>query len=79
MSLLNLRMRPIVEFDVTNRKHREDYARFIATGSWGHCPVRYEVNESCGELSGAIQRKMLEYYTGREFKIIPKDTRVFKF
>ena len=77
MSLLHLRMRPIVEFDVTNRKHREDYAKFIATGSWGHCPVRYEVNEPCGELAGAIQRKILEYYMMREFKLEPKDTRVF--
>jgi hypothetical protein len=78
MSLLSLRMRPIVEFDVNKRQHREDYARFLASGSWGHCPVRYELNESCGELSGAIQRKLLDYYVGREFKIVPKDTRVFK-
>lgn len=78
MSLLDLKVRPTVEFDVNKRQHREDYARFLATGSWGHCPVRYEVNEPCGELSGTIQRKMLEYYTAREFKITHTDTRVFK-
>ena len=79
MGILNLKLRPTVLFDVTNRKHREDYAKFLATGSWGHCRVRYELDEPCGELSGAIQRKMLEYYTEREFKVIHEDRRVFKF
>jgi hypothetical protein len=62
-------MRPVVAFDVTNRKHREDYARFIATGSWGHCPVRYELDDVSGELQATIQRVILEYYMKKEFKI----------
>lgn len=78
MGVLNLKLRPIVAFDENNRLHRLDFAKFLETGSWKHCKVRYELDESCGELSGAIQRKMLVFYAKREFKIDPVDTRVYK-
>lgn len=64
-----LKLRPIVAFDVNNRKHRQDYAQFITTGSWSHSKVRYELDEVTGELQGAIQRVMLEYYVSKEFKL----------
>lgn len=75
---LDLVRRPVVLFDPSIKKHREDYARFLATGNWSHCPVRYEAREACGELSGIMQRKLLEYYTTKEFKINHEDRRVFK-
>lgn len=65
-------MRPVVAFDVKNKEHRKDYAQFLATGSWQHCGVRYELDDTCGELQGVIQRKLLEYYAGQEFKRVAK-------
>ena len=55
-------------FDPTNKQHRKDYAEFLRTGKWIHCDVRYELDEPGGELQGMIQRRILEYYMGREFK-----------
>lgn len=66
---LHLKLRPVVAFDVNNRKHRRDYAEFIATGSWAHSKVRYEIDDVSGELQGKIQRVMLEYYIAKEFKL----------
>lgn len=62
-------MRPVVAFDVNNKRHREDYAQFLLTGKWVHCDVRYELDEPGGELQGMIQRRLLEYYTGKEFRV----------
>lgn len=66
---LHLKMRPVVAFDPSNKDHRRDYAEFLRTGSWGHCAVRYELDESCGELQSRIQRNLLEYYLGKEFRL----------
>jgi len=63
---LDLRTRPVVAFDVNNVKHRRDYAIFLRTHRWGHCAVRYELDEPVGELQAAIQRRLLEYYTSRD-------------
>lgn len=72
---LNLITKPVVAFDVKNTEHRRDYAQFLATGSWRHSPVRYELADSCGELQAVIQRKLLEYYAGQEFKRVVKKPR----
>jgi hypothetical protein len=66
---LNLKLRPIVAFDVNNPQHRKDYARFLQTHSWGHCPVRYELDEVCGEMQGAIQRRLLDYYSQQDIAL----------
>lgn len=66
---LNFFKRPVVVFDPLNRKHRKDYAEFLKTGSWKSCDVRYELDEPVGELQAAIQRKMLTFYTSREFNL----------
>ena len=63
---MNLRLRPIVAFDVYNPQHRRDYARFLETSSWAHCSVRYEIDAVCGELQGAIQRCLLTYYSQQD-------------
>jgi hypothetical protein len=60
--------KPVVEFDPSNRQHRRDYAQFLKTGSWRHCRVRYELIGIGGELQGMMQRRLLEFYTDREFK-----------
>jgi hypothetical protein len=75
MSRLNLRLRPVVAFNVENKEHRELYARFICTGSWAGCPYTFEVDEPNGELQGTIQRKLLQYYGAKEFKLDVVDNR----
>jgi hypothetical protein len=68
--------RPVVEFNPSNSKHREWFYRFMETQSWGHCPVRFYVNSE-GEQIAVIQRLLLEYYLGNEFRKIERiDRRV---
>jgi hypothetical protein len=64
---LNLFRKPTVAFDVNNRQHRQDYATFLKTGSWKHCPVHYEIVDVAGEVQSVVQRKLLEYYSSKEF------------
>ena len=67
MSKLNLLMRPWTEFSPANRKHREYYAEFLRSGTWGHCPVRFVDPSDCGNLAGAMQASMVKYYAQKEF------------
>ena len=69
MSRLSLRLRPVVAFDVTNKEHRKHYGRFMCTGSWAGCPYIFEADEPSGELQAIIQRRLLQYYAQKEFKI----------
>jgi hypothetical protein len=64
---LNLFRKPTVAFDATNQKHRADYATFLKTNSWKHSDVHYELADVAGEVQGVVQRKLLEYYSSKEF------------
>lgn len=78
--ILNLVMRPTVLFDPENKVHRQHYANFLKQGSWGSCPVRFEVEgeQQNNNLAYAMQRMMAEYYTLKEFKGQAKDTRLVR-
>lgn len=65
---LDAYLRPYVKFDPAKKAHRELYAEFIKSGSWGHCPVRFTLDEECNNLAAALQRKLAEFYIAREFK-----------
>ena len=60
-------VRPEVEFDTNNSEHRRLYALFLKNRSWGHSPIRFITKPSYGIDKGVIDRKLLEYYTNREF------------
>lgn len=59
-------MRPVVVFDVNNEQHRQWYAEFLRTSSWGKCPVKF-VTTGYGNTKGSIDRQMLEYYIEKEY------------
>ena len=66
---LDAHLRPYVTFDPSKRQHREMYAEFVRSGSWGRCPVRFTIDEECNNLAAALQRKIADYYVNREFKL----------
>ena len=66
MSKLGLHVRPIVLFDPSNKLHRQWATKFIETGSWGNCPVRFAVEDDHGNLIGHIQRQLLIWYAAQE-------------
>lgn len=64
--------RPLVRFDPANKEHRRYFADFLKHGGWGGCPVRFIcMDEYSDNLIAQIQRQLLEYYMGREFKNSP--------
>ena len=67
MSKLSFIGRPWVVFDPTLEPHRPWFAEFQARRSWGHCPVRFIVDDNAGDLLTMIQRKLIDYYTNKEF------------
>lgn len=67
MSKIYLMTRPWTEFNAANREHRKYYAEFLQFGNWGRCPVRFVDPSDCGNLAGAIQRSVAEYYSRKEF------------
>ena len=72
MSLIQLKMRPWVEFDPSNRQYRQWYAEYLQNGNWSSCPVRFVDPTDCGNLAMSIQASMVRYYTNKEFKNLPK-------
>jgi hypothetical protein len=68
MSKLELYGRNYVVFDATNKDHRKWFAEFNKTLSWGHCPVRFVIDNDHGDLVTMIQRSLIQYYVDKEFK-----------
>lgn len=77
MTRLELNNRPLILFDASKKEHRQLYFNFLATGSWKGCPYRFAVSNDYGNLVGHMQRELLEYYMGREFKGEVKETAIF--
>ena len=67
MSKLQLIGRPWVVFDPKNKDHRRWYSDFNRDCKWGNCPVRFVVDDDCGDLITMIQRRLIAYYTEKEF------------
>jgi hypothetical protein len=67
MSVLYLRARPVVAFDVNNPEHRKYFAEFVKYNTWGKCPVRFMAESLDMDLVSYINNKMLKYYVRQEF------------
>lgn len=67
MSRLAFIGRPWVAFDAANRQHRQWFAEFQRTRTWGRCPVRFIVADDHGDLLMMIQTRLIDYYVGKEF------------
>ena len=71
MHFLTTKLRPAVKFNPACAEHREQYAKFLETNTWAHCPYRFFLDEdqSNNNLLYAIQRELLNYYTSQEFGV----------
>jgi len=67
MSVLYLRARPMVAFNVENPLHRKYFAEFVKYNTWGKCPVRFMTESLDVDLVSYINNKMLNYYVEQEF------------
>ena len=68
MNTLEKSARPYVVFDPANKVHRRWVAEFQIRRSWGPCPVRFVITDDEGDnLVAVLQRKLIEYYTAKEF------------
>lgn len=67
MNSLLRSIRPVQVFDATNRKHRESFAKYVATNSWNHSDVKYVANQPTQSDVGVMTRQLVEFYTKKEF------------
>ena len=67
MSRLAFIGRPWVAFDENLKQHREWFREFQTLGTWGRCPVRFIVSDDHGDLLTMIQRRLITFYTNKEF------------
>jgi hypothetical protein len=67
MSRLNFIGRQWTVFDAANKQHRQWFADFQRDHTWGHCPVRFISDDASGDLLTMIQRRLISYYTTKEF------------
>ena len=68
MSILDLKVRPMIQFNAFDEEHRKQYAKFIKKKSWGYCPVRFAVLGSRTDLVTQIERDLVDHYVFKEFK-----------
>jgi hypothetical protein len=78
MSKLAFFGRPYVVFDPSDKNHRRWFAEFQANRAWGQCPVRFIVADDQGDLVTMIQRKLIEFYTMKEFGHLDLNKRLTK-
>ena len=67
MSILLFNGRPWTVFDAHNRLHRQWFAEFQQDRTWCNCPVRFIADDAAGDLLTMIQRRLIDYYTAKEF------------
>jgi hypothetical protein len=72
MSILLFNGRPWTVFEAHNRLHRKWFAEFQRDRTWGNCPVRFISDDAAGDLLTMIQRRLIDYYTAKEFGSIRK-------
>lgn len=57
----------LVNFDASNKKHRNDYYTFIKENTWAKSKTRYMLEHPFVDIPSMIQHKLLNYYLNREF------------
>ena len=67
MSKLAQHGRPYMAFNPSNKDHRKWFAQFQARSTWAKCPVRFFIDDDAGDLITMIQRRLIDYYTTKEF------------
>lgn len=65
--LLDRYMRPLVEFNASDRLHRQYYYQFLKDNGWGKLPVRFKSHGTFAITKGVIDRQLLEYFLQDEF------------
>jgi hypothetical protein len=65
-----------IDFDPSNKKHREAVAAFLKRKAWADSPLRFTHDPAYGSVAQQVQTKLLEYYMAKEFG---KKTKVNSF
>lgn len=67
MSRLAMIGRPFVAFDATDKQHRKWFFQFQTEKTWGKIPVRFIIPDDGGDLVTLCQRRLVDYYSKKEF------------
>ena len=64
--------RPVILFNVKDRKHRQWAHQFIKDRSWKNCPVQFGLPIGEDNVFTMIQRELTRHYLQKEFGALPK-------
>lgn len=68
MSLkLAIKLKQKVVFDPRVKNHRKWVKEYLITKSWKGCPVSFLIDSNSNNVVITVERKLLEYYTSKEF------------
>lgn len=67
MSILTPLKRPVVQFEVGNKEHREIFVSFLNDRSWAKSPILFQLEDTYYDVVTMITEKMLHYYIKQDF------------
>jgi len=63
-----LQLPKTVEFNPSNKAHRESVRAFMKRRAWGDAPIRFSHDPSYGSIVEQVQTKLLAWYLEKEVK-----------
>lgn len=61
-----LQLPPTVEFDPSNKKHRDAVRAFMRRNAWVDSPIRFAYDPAFGSTAAQVQTKLLAWYMAKE-------------
>lgn len=55
-----------VEFDPSNKKHREAVRAFMKRNAWADSPIRFSYDPGYGSIADQVRSKLLAWYMEKE-------------
>jgi len=77
-TMLSLKSRPVVRFDVSKPEHRQIFFTFLKTNSWTHSPYRFYLEDGYLDLPSQMYQWIATYYLGNEFDPVKAKKKTVK-
>lgn len=55
-----------VQFDPSNKKHRQAVQAFLKRNAWADSPYRFSYDPAYGSVADQVRDKMLKWYLNKE-------------
>ena len=63
-----MKINPVINFDVNNKEHREDFYTFTRTKCLGKLKNKYSLEGCFGDIVSMMTEKVANFYIQKEFE-----------